>query len=302
MLSATNQPDFFQASQNGRKAMFSRASEPFVPTPPTNKLWRVMNFEKLDTMAQGGLWLARLDQFKDPREGRLPALNSLGLMGKLCVKDAEWIEGEYKRGVLRSYAICWHINENDPSDHVWRTFGNPKNGVAVCTTADRLRQALRSITGLDGPTYFGIVRYIDHSAQAIKDGNVIEAAFVVRREFEAEQEARVLIHTHGTAAYENLFNKRGKYGKLVASVVGTSSPSGMHELTGGHCEGKAIVLNIEPLQLITEIVPDPRLSLKSYFALLQMIHPFGLIHLVRATGIIQYLLKFLARLSLLRGK
>ena len=89
---------------------------------------------------------------------------------------------------------------------------------------------------------------------------MIEAAFVVQVGFKAENEARVLIHTHGTAASENILYKSGPYGSLVQVQDPQNSASGKHEFIGGHNNGKAIVLQIQPSQFIEEVIIGPSAS------------------------------------------
>jgi hypothetical protein len=127
----------------------------------------------------------------------------------------------------------------------------------------------------------------------IPEGNVIEAAFVVRSEYACEREARALIHISGTAAADHLLGKTGLYGPLVNCAAGTT-PSGGHELVGGHANGAAIVLRVDPRELISEILPDPRLSLFNTWRLLTVARRYGFAQRVRVWGLFRRALKWLA--------
>ena len=234
------------------KPLFRRVGGAFRAKPPsTMSLWRIMKVEKLSLMLEGGLWFARLDQFNDPREGSLPNGNLVGLLGKLPTASVGWIQRQYVLGVERSFALCWHMNDGDPDASLWTSFADVDDGVAVRTTWPILIEQLRAITGTDGPLHFGAVDYVDHAVDAIPDGNVLEAAFVVADSFQGEREARALIHTHGTDAYDILVDKIGPCGHLVAQIM--SAKSNCHELVGGHQDGKAIVVRVNARALICEI-------------------------------------------------
>lgn len=243
-----------------------------------------MSVDRAETLFAGGLWFARLDQFGDGLEGSLPSENRIGLLAHHPPLDASWIEHEYGRGILRSYALCWHRSNGDPSQHIWDSFSSPVDGVSVATTPDRLRAALKPITGPTGPVHFGVVRYVNHQVDTIPEYNVLEAAFVVRQTFSSEHEARVVVHTHGTAAYDCLYGKNGPFGPLVTPVSGDGSPGGGHDLVGGHADGTALVLDIDPRQMITEIIAHPRMRPGDYARVCEVVERHGLVDRLRPIG------------------
>ena len=212
---------------------FRRLGKRFVATPPEkNYLWHLFYNDKerrLATFLGGGLWLSRLDQFGDSKEGQLPDAN-LGLLRKAPTPLLEWVVKQYVLNVKRSFASCWHMSDNDPSPDAWQIFGGAGNGVAIRTTPDSMRQTLAQISGPDGPVHFAAVRYVDHSIDEIPEGNVIEAAFVVQSNYAPECEARVLIHTFGKGA-EYLVNATGPFGPLVTRPQGNDTKEG--GLVGG---------------------------------------------------------------------
>lgn len=229
----------------------------FVPAPISDKyLWRLMDVQKLHTLiSDRGLWFARLDQFNDPREGTLPYGN-LGILSKYSHNAEMWAREEYGYTVRRSFASCWHRSDSDPSYCIWKVFGGG-SFVAVRTTPELLADELAAYTSVNGPLYIQQVEYVDHGKDKVKEGNFIYPAFAVRTEFRDESEARVLIHTHGTIAYDFLYNKRGPYGDLIRTVAPAQSYSGKHEWEGGHAGGTAIVLPVDPERFVLEIRRGP---------------------------------------------
>ena len=63
--------------------MLNRVSRPFAPRQPDGShLWhfiRLSQLSKLQTFLKWGIWLARLDQFKDEREGKRVASGDFAL-------------------------------------------------------------------------------------------------------------------------------------------------------------------------------------------------------------------------------
>jgi hypothetical protein len=114
-----------------------RASQKFDPIQMDGgaQLWHLIPFEslyKLDTFLRGGLWFSRLDKFgplKETKEGKIPKLN-LGLLEKMPEDMIEWVVGQYRLAVLRSYASCWSIGGTHPSEKMLDTeFGGYGKGV-----------------------------------------------------------------------------------------------------------------------------------------------------------------------------
>jgi len=242
--------------------MFRRLSTAYVPQPSTtDRLWRVMDLTKFRTLANGGLWLARLDTFGTKYEGALPEPNRLGLLEMLPESGVEWVKQQYDLAALRSSASCWHMNDHDPSERLWREFDKGGDGLAVRTSASRLTTELAKTCHVngDGPVLVGKVTYIDHAKDSIEDWNVFHATFAVRDKWSYQTELRVLVHTHGTAAAP-LRVGTGFFGPLVKAIDHGGAKSGLTEYTGGHADGKAIVFSVDPRALILEIVPNPTTS------------------------------------------
>jgi len=120
---------------------FRRISAAYIPTVPSEQtLWRVMDLAKLRTLARGGLWLARLDQFGTAYEGSLPEANRLGLLEMLPEETVTSLQSQYTlTRDLRAYACCWHMNSGDPPAELWAEFDGSGCGVAIRTTVPLLR-------------------------------------------------------------------------------------------------------------------------------------------------------------------
>jgi hypothetical protein len=267
-----------------------RASCQFHPRKVDSTfLWHFMpidSLHKLETFLKGGLWFARLDTFgsaNETREGKLPRCN-LGLLEKMPRFMVEWVEKQYDLAVFRSYASCWSKGDRDPSEDFWHTnFGGYGNGIAICTMPDLVSSAIAGITSSDntGPAYFGSVDYIDHDRGLIPEGNTLEAAFIIRSEYSAENEARVLIHSYGPNAVQYLLNTSGPYGPLVSHHPGSQSSSGEREFDGGHLDGKAIVVHIDKEQFIYAILFGPNVNEIDRTRITNLIGSYGLASKIR---------------------
>lgn len=252
------------------------------PTVDTEYCWHLMPMDRLDklqTFLNGGLWLARLDTFgpiKKTREGELP-LPNLGLLDKMPKFMVAWVEKQYHLAVMRSYASCWSKDGHTPNDDLWNSsFGGYGNGVAIGTTPEEVSIAIAAITSSSGPAYFGSVRYIDHYTDTIPEGNTLEAAFVVRHDYCAENEARVLVHSYGQNAVRYLLNNSGPHGPLISPVPPNQSSSGEREFVGGHSDGRAIVIRIERERFIRKIVFGSRVSVADRNRVTNLISDHGL--------------------------
>ena len=249
-------------------AKIKRATGRFSPECPTDKnLWYLFPTSeidpKLDTFLTGGLYLARLDRFKDPREGTLPRPDHRDLLDKAPDFAKKYILGAYKQARRQSFAMCFHRSSGEPSDYMWEheKFGGRHDGVAIRTNPQRMVDALRPILA-SGAAHFQVIRYIDHSIDDKKNSsgtwNILQTHFVVRSDFNQEEEARLLLHTYGPSG-SKLRELTGPKGPLVRIRKTRTNPS-RHEFVGGYKRGTAVLLGIEPKQFIEEIVLGKRVS------------------------------------------
>jgi hypothetical protein len=116
-----------------------------------------------------------------------------------------------------------------------------------------------------GPCYIGEVEYINHNTDTVPEGNTIEVAFRVRKEFNFQREARVYVHCYGAPAMQALIPERSMWNtRLVRRVPARQSFSKKRELVGfvppkASAEArkynwKAIVPHVQTEELIEEIL------------------------------------------------
>jgi hypothetical protein len=139
------------------KVSVKRKTDEFSIAFPTSpflwKLARADELYKLDTLLVGGLYMGRLDQFKDPREGTL-GRKTKSLVDKAPAYEKLYIIREYKNASRQSFASCWHRNDKEPSEYVWNEFGGKHNGFAIRTAPEKLRMAVESVIAC-GAGYIG---------------------------------------------------------------------------------------------------------------------------------------------------
>ena len=271
-----------------RSIVIKRVGDAFRPVQPRARfLWHLMRWNqlfKLKTFLQGGLWLARLDQFNDPLEATLPDSN-LGLLRKLLPPtQLPATLDEYELAAKRGYASCWHMSNLEPSVGMWEgKFGNRGKGIALRTTPERFASTLNHLITPNGPFYLGEVRYIDHQRDQIPEANTIESAFVVQSQFEWQKEARFYVHLYGVNATESLCLERSVWNQpLVREIDSQNSFSRKREFVGhipktasgdsSKNDGLAMAVRYTPSLLIEEILVGPRVSDTEYQNLVEMVN------------------------------
>lgn len=161
-------------------------------------LWRYMDFTKfVDLLESSQLHLSGFNELNDKLEGYLTAevVEMLRKRPPDCPIDwDQWkefvdrtLEGyKEERGFFR--VSCWHENENE-SAAMWKLYLKSDEGIAVRTTAGRLKQALQQTPE---PLFIGRVQY--RPVQLLGDvmiGNAMRLAIHKRKSFEHEHEVRV---------------------------------------------------------------------------------------------------------------
>lgn len=160
-----------------------------MPEPET-VLWRYMDLTKLlDILGNERLHFTRIDQFKDPFEGVAPrkALEALA-----CTVPPAHLE-KVLQIRKRTHALCWHASETE-SEAMWRLYLSSNEGIAIKTTAQRLRESLRLTKGIDEPLHLAEVEYINHLDNDEKLGlvNFLRWATFKRESFAHEREIRLM--------------------------------------------------------------------------------------------------------------
>lgn len=271
---------------------------PFVPKEPeTAYLWhfiRMSQLLKLETFVHHGIWLGRLDTFKDVLEGTLPQAN-LGLLQMMMPPDmADDTARLYEKAALRGYASCWHASDSDPSEEMWATkFGNKGKAIALRTSPDLFRAATERFLGANGPCYIGRIRYIDHAVDSVPEANTNEVAFVVQKQFEFQNEVRLYLHILSPEAYPVLTNaylgqelpvaRRAQPHEVLQysnELVG-NIPTELGNKLPEPCEGKVVILPISVRDYIEEVLVGPKVKDEQMKELMDLLEPAGLGNRVR---------------------
>jgi hypothetical protein len=192
------------------------------------KIWRYVDFAKfVDMLATMSLYFACTSQMTDPYEGWMPRSHIAALTGLndtylIQMKDAcdkalalrpqlaptafDGILEDARRKldltrVLREVNLkfglnCWHIND-DESEAMWRLYASAGNGIAIESTADKLKNSLRT----DG-IIIDRVRYMNFERDEIEKGHEHYGLFLKRTAFAHEMELRatILLPTPGVGA------------------------------------------------------------------------------------------------------
>jgi hypothetical protein len=263
----------------------------FTPVVPKSRYaWHFIRSnkieQKLPAFLAGGLWLARLNTFKDRWEGKLPERN-LGLLNKLMrPDDAEAVIAAYEKAAATGYASCWHLSDDNPSPAMWdkSNFGNNHNGIALRSSYDLLRAELGYLiaTSGDGPLHISEVRYIDHTQDLVPEGQTLEVAFSVRNQYSSQKELRVFTTTTGGSAAEALPYKTNPWGgplvppELIRGKLPTAPAKLIGSIPVAVQRGEAVVPTINPKVLIDKVLVGYRVNQDRRDKLMAMLEKAGL--------------------------
>jgi hypothetical protein len=274
--------------QSVRAKRFGNEFEPIVPS--SRYAWHFIRSKKIEhklpAFLAGGLWLSRLNIFKDPWEGKLPERN-LGLLNKLMrPNDAEAVVAEYEKSAATGYASCWHLSDGNPDPAMWNksNFGNNHNGIALRSSYALLRAELGSLIAEsgDGPLHISEVRYIDHTQELVPEGQTLEVAFSVRNQYSFQKELRVFLTTTWGSAAEALPSKRNPWGgplvppELIHGKFPTAPSKFRNSIPEPVQRGEAIVPCINPKVLIDKVLVGYRMNQDERDQLIAMLQKAGL--------------------------
>lgn len=164
----------------------------FTPPPKQALLWRYLSFTKfVSLLDKSALYFASADRLADPFEGSYSELNVA--MRPILYRDPEIAQKigaamqtlkEYRRFF---FINCWHENKYE-SEAMWRLYSGEREGIAIRTTFDLLRESLQG----EIPVQIGRVNYVDYATTPIPEGNVLSAYLHKRKSFEHEAEVRAI--------------------------------------------------------------------------------------------------------------
>ncbi len=160
-------------------------------------LWRYLSFQRLVWLLdQSKLYHARLDQMEDRFEGSVttPYANkrASGEIPGYMPFANKFEATNNRRRLLTNYVTCWHLSPRE-SAAMWKVYSSESVGVAVVSSAERMRDAtdLRPYrSGLLGP-----IDYFDFESDdmTLPFGKAGRPGYSKRLYFEYEREVRGMI-------------------------------------------------------------------------------------------------------------
>lgn len=156
-------------------------------------LWRYVDlYRYLDLLQTAELHLTRADQMEDRWEGAYSKVNVAtrpDLYGEHWDRMSQSMPFIYQHARTHTYMNCWFMGETQ-SYAMWKLYDAAGKGVAVRTTAARLKEAL---IGEHRPPLAGAkVKYVNYDETFIPEGNMFFPYVHKRSSFEFECEYRLL--------------------------------------------------------------------------------------------------------------
>ena len=158
--------------------------------PDKTKIWRFTDFHKFYSMLlTESLHFSRLDRLEDQFEGHY-SRGTLEFFQKAHDDpDAESILYLIKILVdpirKKAFVNCWHMNDYE-SDLLWHRYSSMSGGVAIASTAKRLRDCFQK------EVYIGEVEYFDLKHVMPYDNPLRRVVFKLK-EYQDEHELRAII-------------------------------------------------------------------------------------------------------------
>jgi hypothetical protein len=154
-------------------------------------IWRYLSLDKLIRLLDSkSLYFTKADQFSDKHEFTLPASTTKMLREqypKQAIIEAEESIEKYRN---ETFVSCWTMKLEE-SYHLWKIYlGDSKHGVAIKTTAGKLRQSLKKENkNKQVKMYHVRVKY----SNFIKPDNLnyIQIASTKKEFYKGEDEARL---------------------------------------------------------------------------------------------------------------
>lgn len=200
------------------------------PSNPDTPIWRYIDITKLLSMFESqSLFFTRIDCLGDPFEGAytrstfsyddktwieyqrrrnfgIPieeygAFDNMGsrpieqereLMQKLQVDPVAFLNFQLKTLAMmrkQNFANCWHMNETE-SMAMWKLYLKSDEGIAIKSTANRLRE---SLSEAPEPLNIGTVDYINYDEHTFKEPYFFQYILHKRKSFEHERELRAVL-------------------------------------------------------------------------------------------------------------
>jgi hypothetical protein len=160
---------------------------------PDTVLWRYVDlYKRLDLLQTSELHLTRADQMEGRWEGAYSEVNVAvrpSLYGEHWAMMARSMPAIYRYARTHTYLNCWYMGAGE-SYAMWKIYDAAGKGVAVRTTAGRLKE---SLVGSRKPPIAGAkVQYVDYSTTFIPEGNSFFPYLHKRPSFSHESEYRLI--------------------------------------------------------------------------------------------------------------
>lgn len=159
-------------------------------------LWKYFRFERfLSTLTESRLYFASANQFIDPFEGAVAVQLNVPPPDPRYA-EMESVEHAFFQLKRLTKISCWHRAAYE-SDAMWKLYAGEHKGIAICTTPNRIRAALKPFRlkpeyGVED-LWGGPVQYVDLTKVRMRGVAMLDRFFFKHRAFEWEQEYRLAI-------------------------------------------------------------------------------------------------------------
>ncbi|NEV75925.1 DUF2971 domain-containing protein [Rhodopseudomonas sp. BR0C11] len=161
----------------------------------TERLWRYCTLDRFDNLLRtSSLYFASANQFDDPFEGAVAVQTDTPPTDPryLAMERTEHAFFQLKR---LTKLHCWHRGDFE-SDAMWKLYSGESKGIAVCSSPERIRTALKPFRlkpefGTED-FWCGQVKYIDLTQVRMNSG-MLERFYFKHRVFEWEREFRLAV-------------------------------------------------------------------------------------------------------------
>jgi hypothetical protein len=190
--------------KNPKERNMGKAFDHYVDQPePTQKLWRYMDLSKfLSLLHTSSLFFAQWRNLNDPMDGLYHFLEEE-------ISKHPQLRPAYEMLSYCYLVSCWIANQHE-SIAMWKSYLSGDDGIAIQTTASRLKQSLEK-GGIDqGSLFSGLVNYSFGTPppHGDREGRGLDLIFHKREIFNYEHEYRMII---SIASVEAVSLKGGKY-------------------------------------------------------------------------------------------
>lgn len=174
--------------------MYQEHPDFVAPVDPDARIWRYVDLARfLSILTTRSLYLSRADLLGDRFEGTISEATIQSYNDPRSPSSLPGFQDTMRQlrcAMRRNVAVsCWHIAEYESSS-MWTAYAALGSGIAVRTTYSRL---VNSLASWPTPTFIGCVNYLDYEKSVIGSANFLSPFVHKRREYESEQELRVVV-------------------------------------------------------------------------------------------------------------